>query len=54
MDGVARPLLHAHALTLLHPETRVPLTLVAPLAEDLQRLFAEAGSAVPAGPQWGD
>ncbi len=49
-----RPLLHAHALVLPHPGTGAVLTLVAPLAEDLARLFAEAQVSVPDGPAWSD
>jgi 23S rRNA pseudouridine1911/1915/1917 synthase len=45
-----RPLLHAHALVLAHPETGAVLTLVAPVPEDLSRLFAESGVALPKGP----
>jgi 23S rRNA pseudouridine1911/1915/1917 synthase len=50
-DG-ARPLLHAHVLVLPHPATGALLTVVAPLAEDLARLFADAGVAAPEGPVW--
>ncbi len=49
-----RPLLHAHALVFPHPETGEEVTLVAPLAADLARLFAEAEVAVPQGPAWTD
>ncbi len=49
-----RPLLHAHALVFPHPETGEEVTLVAPLAADLARLFAEAQVAVPQGPAWTD
>ncbi len=45
-----RPLLHAHALVLAHPETGAALTLVAPLPMDLGRLFAESGVRPPEGP----
>jgi 23S rRNA pseudouridine1911/1915/1917 synthase len=44
-----RPLLHAHALLLPHPETGAALTLVAPVPEDLARLFIECGVALPEG-----
>ncbi len=49
-----RPLLHAHALVFPHPVTGASLTLVAPLAADLARLFVEARVAVPDGPEWGE
>jgi len=34
-DGLPRHALHAHRLTFPHPRTRVPLTVVSPLAADL-------------------
>ncbi len=52
--AAGRPLLHAHALRLPHPQKGVALTLVAPLPEDLARRFAEAQLAVPDGPLWSD
>jgi 23S rRNA pseudouridine1911/1915/1917 synthase len=42
-----RPLLHAHALGFPHPETGAALTLVAPVPEDIERLFIACGVAVP-------
>jgi 23S rRNA pseudouridine1911/1915/1917 synthase len=45
-----RPLLHAHALVLAHPETGALLTVVAPVPADLARLFAESGVHLPEGP----
>jgi 23S rRNA pseudouridine1911/1915/1917 synthase len=45
----ARPLLHAHALHVPHPETGAALTLVAEVPEDMVRLFAEAGVRPPEG-----
>jgi 23S rRNA pseudouridine1911/1915/1917 synthase len=44
-----RPLLHAHALAFPHPVTGARTTLLAPVPEDLARLFAESGVRVPEG-----
>ncbi len=52
--GAERPMLHAHALVLSHPETGAVLRLLARLPEDLQRLFREADVPVPEGPVWSD
>ena len=38
---LSRQALHAHHLSLLHPATRAPLTIEAPLAADLQGVLAE-------------
>lgn len=45
-----RPLLHAHALVFPHPETGAALTLVAPVPEDMARLFEDSGVPLPLGP----
>ncbi|KFE67663.1 RluA family pseudouridine synthase [Hyalangium minutum] len=49
--GLAAPrcLLHAQALQLAHPDTRQRLLLEAPVPEDLQRFFDQAGIAAPSG-----
>ena len=39
---IARPALHSHALTLVHPVTGETLRLTAPLPEDMARLFPES------------
>jgi len=44
-----RPLLHAHALIVRHPETAEALTLVAPVPPDMARFFAESGVPPPTG-----
>jgi 23S rRNA pseudouridine1911/1915/1917 synthase len=43
-----RPVLHAHVLEFPHPRTGARVTLVAPVPEDLARLFSEAGVSPPA------
>ena len=41
---IARPALHSHRLTLIHPITGDPLNLTAPPPEDLIRLFPDLAS----------
>ena len=41
---IARPALHSHRLTLIHPITGDPLNLTAPPPEDLIRLFLDLAS----------
>ena len=50
-DAVPRCLLHAQALIVRHPLTGRPVTLLAPLPEDLGRLFVRSGVPVPAAPE---
>jgi 23S rRNA pseudouridine1911/1915/1917 synthase len=40
---IARQALHAHRLSLLHPRTRQPIEVEAPLPEDMQRLVDGSG-----------
>lgn len=47
--AAGRCLLHAQALALRHPVTRLPLLIEAPLPGDLARLFTLAGVAAPTG-----
>ncbi len=49
-EPIARCLLHAQALQLIHPVTGAPLLLEAPVPEDLARFFAAAAVALPSGP----
>lgn len=44
-----RQALHAHRLTVPHPTTGQPLTIVAPIPADLAEALAQAGIAPPAG-----
>jgi 23S rRNA pseudouridine1911/1915/1917 synthase len=52
-EQVARCLLHAQALVLPHPETGEPVTVQASVPDDLGRLFARCGVAIPAVEQTG-
>ncbi len=49
-----RPLLHAQALLLPHPETGRELHLLAPLPLDMAHLFQRSGVSAPEGPLSGD
>jgi 23S rRNA pseudouridine1911/1915/1917 synthase len=49
---IQRPALHAQLVAFPHPASGAPLTLSAPLPEDLARLFLEARAGAPRGPLW--
>ena len=40
---VPRVCLHAESLSITHPATQLPITLTAPLPEDLMRLIVQLG-----------
>ncbi len=46
---VQRPALHAQLLVFPHPASGAPLTLAAPLPEDMARLFLLSGTPAPRG-----
>jgi 23S rRNA pseudouridine1911/1915/1917 synthase len=52
--GRGRQALHAWRLSLVHPITREPLTLEAPLPDDMQRLLDDHHIAWPPNPQTED
>ena len=51
---VERPALHAQVLVFPHPASTERLALVAPVPEDLARLFADSGTPQPCGPVFED